>query len=230
MAVRKKFIDRFSERFDDLDSGSRQAYLLRLVRERGFFETVFNAIDDGILVIDRELKLNYFNRAAEKLLALPADTSNIRLSRLLPGIEWERLLHSEDDKWHQVVQQELEILYPESRYIQFYLTPLADETGLAAVILHDVTENRRRTGAELERETVKAVSILAAGVAHEIGNPLNSLYLNLQILEESIKSPDGQHCDPAEIVSMLDICKSEVERLDSIIHSFLSALRPGKGN
>ena len=42
MAVRKKFIDRFSERFDDLDQGSRQAYLLRLVRERGFFETVFN--------------------------------------------------------------------------------------------------------------------------------------------------------------------------------------------
>ena len=230
MAVRKKFIDRFSERFDDLDSGSRQAYLLRLVRERGFFETVFNAIDDGILVIDRELKLNYFNRAAEKLLALPADTSNIRLSRLLPGIEWERLLHSEDDKWHQVVQQELEILYPESRYIQFYLTPLADETGLAAVILHDVTETRRRTGAELERETVKAVSILAAGVAHEIGNPLNSLYLNLQILEESLKSSDAQNCDPAEIVSMLDICKSEVERLDSIIHSVLSAIRPGKGN
>ena len=196
MAVRKKFIDRFSERFDDLDQGSRQAYLLRLVRERGFFETVFNAIDDGILVIDRELKLRYFNRAAEKLLALPGDTSNIRLSRLLPGIEWERLLHSDNDNWHQVVRQELEIRYPESRFVQFYLAPLADETGLAAVILHDVTENRRKTGAQLEQETVKAVSLLAAGVAHEIGNPLNSLYLNLQILEESVKSPENSTVDP----------------------------------
>ena len=229
MAVRKKFIDRFSERFDDLDQGSRQAYLLRLVRERGFFETVFNAIDDGILVIDRDLKLRYFNRAAEKLLALPGDTSNIRFSQLLPGINWQHILHNSENSWHQVVRQELEIRYPESRFIQFYLTPLADETGLAAVILHDVTENRKRAGAELEKETVKAVSLLAAGVAHEIGNPLNSLYLNLQILEESVSSSGGQPMEQSEIASMLEVCKSEVERLDSIIHSFLSAIRPGKG-
>ena len=229
MAARKKFIDRFSERFDDLDQGSRQAYLLRLVRERGLFETVFNAIEDGILVIDRELKLRYFNHSAEKLLALPADTANIRFSQLLPGIDWTQLLHSGENAWHQVVRQELEIRYPESRFVQFYLTPLDADTGLAVVILHDVTENRRRTGAELERETVKAVSLLAAGVAHEIGNPLNSLYLNLQILEETLKSPDNAEMDSGEITSMLEVCKSEVERLDSIIHSFLGAIRPGKG-
>ena len=229
MAARKKFIDRFSERFDDLDQGSRQAYLLRLVRERGLFETVFNAIEDGILVIDRELKLRYFNHSAEKLLALPADTANIRFSQLLPGIDWKQLLHSGENAWHQVVRQELEIRYPESRFVQFYLTPLDADTGLAVVILHDVTENRRRTGAELEQETVKAVSLLAAGVAHEIGNPLNSLYLNLQILEETLNSSDNTPADPGEVTSMLEVCKNEVERLDSIIHSFLGAIRPGKG-
>lgn len=229
MAVRKKIIDRFSKRFDDLDQSNRQAYLLRLVRERGLFETVFNAIEDGILVIDRELKLRYFNHSAEKLLALPADTANIRFSQLLPGIDWKQLLHSGENAWHQVVRQELEIRYPESRFVQFYLTPLDADTGLAVVILHDVTENRRRTGAELEQETVKAVSLLAAGVAHEIGNPLNSLYLNLQILEETLNSSDHTEIDPGEVTSMLEICKSEVERLDSIIHSFLGAIRPGKG-
>ena len=230
MAVRKKFIDRFSERFDALDPGSRQAYLLRLVRERGFFETVFNAIDDGLLVVDRELRLRYFNRAAEALLALPKDTSSLRLSQLLPGIDWQRLLRNDENSWHRVARQELEIRYPESRFIQFYLAPLPDETELAAVILHDVTENRRRAGAELEQETVKAVSFLAAGVAHEIGNPLNSLYLNLQILEETFREA-GSHPAPSEdTISMLEICKSEVERLDSIIHSFLTAIRPGKGH
>lgn len=229
MAARKKFIDRFSERFDDLDQGSRQAYLLRLVREHGLFETVFNAIEDGILVIDRELKLRYFNRAAEKLLGLPGDISNVRFSQLLPGIDWKQLLHSGDTAWHQVVRQELEIRYPEARFVQFYLTPLAADTGLAAVILHDVTETRRRTGAELEQETVKAVSLLAAGVAHEIGNPLNSLYLNLQILEETLNSPDHSIMEQDEVYSMLEVCKNEVERLDSIIHSFLGAIRPGKG-
>lgn len=229
MAVRKKIIDRFSKRFDDLDQSNRQAYLLRLVRERGLFETVFNAIEDGILVIDRDLKLRYFNRAAEKLLGLPGDVSNVRFSQLIPGINWKQLLDSGENAWHQVVRQELEIRYPEPRFVQFYLAPLDADTGLAAVILHDVTENRRRTGAELEQETVKAVSLLAAGVAHEIGNPLNSLYLNLQILEETLNSSDHTEIDPGEVTSMLEICKSEVERLDSIIHSFLGAIRPGKG-
>lgn len=229
MAVRKNFIDRFSERFESLDSGSQQAYLLRLAREHGFFETVFNAIDDGLLVIDRELKIRYFNRAARELLALPQDISMLRLSRLLPGIDWQRVLCDDESSWNRVVRQELEIRYPESRFIQFYLAPLTDKTGLAAVILHDVTENRRRAGAELEQETVKAVSSLAAGVAHEIGNPLNSLYLNLQIMEEALKSPDENQFSSEEVVSMLEICKSEVERLDSIIHSFLGAIRPGKG-
>jgi len=226
MAGRKNFFNRFSERFDDLDASSRQTYLLRLVRERGFFETVFNTIEDGLLVIDRDLKLRYFNRAANELLALPADTSQLRLSQLIPNVDWTLITQNGSSEWNRVARQELEIRYPEPRFIQFYLAPLPAETELAAVILHDVTESRRRAGAELEQETVKAVSLLAAGVAHEIGNPLNSLYLNLQMLERSVA--DGEDFSPEEAASMLEVCKSEVERLDSIIHSFLTAIRPGK--
>ena len=102
--------------------------------------------------------------------------------------------------------------------------PLADDAKLAAVILRDVTESRRRQLNEVESETVKAVSLLAAGVAHEIGNPLNSLYLNLQIVERELaeKGENPEHCD------MLRECKHEVERLDSIIHGFLTAIRPGR--
>ena len=87
-----------------------------------------------------------------------------------------------------------------------------------------MTEHRKKTLSELESETVKAVSQLAAGVAHEIGNPLNSLYLNLQILEQSISDPDVMERE--EMEDMLRICKSEVERLDSIIHGFLTEIRP----
>ena len=90
--------------------------------------------------------------------------------------------------------------------------------------MRDVTEHRKKTLSELESETVKAVSQLAAGVAHEIGNPLNSLYLNLQILEQSISDPDVMERE--EMEDMLRICKSEVERLDSIIHGFLTEIRP----
>ena len=221
---KKDFFDRVNERFDDFDSGSRQAFLLRLVRDRGFFEAVFNAVEEGILVIDPQLRIRYFNRAASELLALPQDLTNLRVSQLLQDVDWRRILGSDAQTWDKVTRQELEILYPEPRFVQFYLVPLEDDTQLAAVILRDVTENRRRQLSEVESETVKAVSLLAAGVAHEIGNPLNSLYLNLQIVERELAEKE----DTAEQIEMLKECKHEVERLDSIIHGFLTAIRPGR--
>ena len=224
MAVKKNFLDRFSERFDDLDSGSRQAYILRLAKDKGFLETVFNSIEEGVLVVDQNLRIRYFNRAAKKLLGLPEDLSRIRVSQLLRGVNWRQIIEEDEEAWSRLARQEVEILYPEKRFIQFYLVPLPEDTKLAAVILRDVTEHRKKTLSELESETVKAVSQLAAGVAHEIGNPLNSLYLNLQILEQSISDPDMMEKEDME--DMLRICKNEVERLDSIIHGFLTEIRP----
>ena len=226
MAVKKNFLDRFSERLDDMDANSRQAYILRLAKERGFFETVFNAVDEGIMVIDRRLRIRYFNRAARELLGLPEDMADLRVSQLLQGVDWKRILQEDEEEWMRVARQEIEILYPVRRFLQFYLVPYPEDTGLAAVILRDVTDSRAKTMDELETETVKAVSMLAAGVAHEIGNPLNSLYLNLQILEKTYSFSDESAGE--EAAEMLRICKSEVERLDSIIHGFLTAIRPGK--
>ena len=218
------FFSRVNERFDDFDSGSRQAFLLRLVRDRGFFEAVFNAVEEGILVIDPQLRIRYFNRAASELLALPQDMENLRINQLLQDVDWRRILRADSQEWDKVTRQELEIRYPEPRFVQFYLVPLADDAKLAAVILRDVTESRRRQLSELESETVKAVSLLAVGVAHEIGNPLNSLYLNLQIVERELAEREGSE----EQIEMLKECKHEVERLDSIIHGFLTAIRPGR--
>ena len=223
MAARKKFLDRFSEHLDALDQQSRQAYILRLTRERGFFETVIDAVDEGILVIDRTLKIRYHNRAAKEMLSLPDDLRKVRLSQLLQDIDWQQILLSEEDEWSRLAHQEVEILYPARKYIQLYLVPLPEAPELAAVMLRDVTESRSRTSSELERETIQAISLLASGVAHEIGNPLNSLYLNLQILEKSL---EDEEIDRQEAREMLTACKSEVERLDSIIHGFLTDLRP----
>ncbi len=230
MADRKKFFDRFSARFESLDLSSQQTGLAMLMKERGFFETVFNAVDDGILVIDHQLYLRYFNRAAKELLALPEDTSTLRLSKLLPDIDWQQIASKNEQSWSRSVREELQILYPQERFLQFYLTPLSGDTGLATVILHDVTESRKRAFSDLERETVKAVSQLAAGVAHEIGNPLNSLSLNLQMLERACDNPEEDGISLENAAKMIRRCQSEVDRLDSIIHSFLSAIRPGKMN
>lgn len=220
------FLDRFIERVDSIDANSLQAYILHLSREKGFFETIFNAVEEGILVVDRNLKIRYHNQAAKNLLGLPEDISNIRLSQFLQNIDWFRILKQDEDEWARMSRQEIEIMYPKHRYVQFYLVPHAEDNTFATVILRDVTESRQRTMEELETETSNYVSMLAGEVAHEIGNPLNSLYLNLQLLNRMFK-PDEKP-DLEESREMLKVCRDEVERLDNIINQFLHAIRPGE--
>jgi signal transduction histidine kinase len=111
-------------------------------------------------------------------------------------------------------RSEVSLTYPDERTLEIQTIPF--ERGTLAMI-RDVSAERARTAEELERGAAKSVCDLAAGVAHEIGNPLNAISLNLQMLER----------DPSDREA-IDICKSQVRRLDGIIRGFLGALRPAK--
>jgi signal transduction histidine kinase len=126
-----------------------------------------------------------------------------------------------------MVTREIEVTYPEHRFISVYAMPLNEE-GLAEkgvlVILRDVTRDRRQEASTLESERSNAIKLLAAGVAHEIGNPLNALNIHLQLLaRELLDLPEGTREPLADLVG---VARTEVERLDTIIRQFLRALRP----
>jgi signal transduction histidine kinase len=73
---------------------------------------------------------------------------------------------------------------------------------------------------------LNALTLLAAGVAHEIGNPLNSLHIHLQLMERSVQKLDDSA--KAELQQSIDVARSEVNRLDSIVTQFLRAIRPSR--
>ncbi|OGV33197.1 MAG: hypothetical protein A2020_11210 [Lentisphaerae bacterium GWF2_45_14] len=223
---KESFLDRLIDKLDSMDSNNIQAYILRLSREKGFLRTVFDAIHEGIIVIDRTLRIRYHNEAAKKLIGLPDDTSKLRISQLLRDIDWRKMLKEDVEEWYRISLKEVEVFYPAHRFIQFYIVPHENEHGSAAVILRDVTDLRQRTMSEIESEKLRAISLLAAGVAHEIGNPLNSIYLHLQLLQRQLSGKS--ELDREEAANLVKVSKEEVERLDTIINQFLAAVRPSK--
>jgi len=65
---KSSFLDKVLGRIGRLDTEGLQSVVQRLVRERSFLETVFNAIEDGILVVDENGHILYFNQAVTRLL------------------------------------------------------------------------------------------------------------------------------------------------------------------
>ena len=224
--MNESFFDRIIGKLDPADQNNIQAYINRVDRERSFLETVFNTINEGVLVIDNKLSIKYINSASKNLLGIPENFEQQKISRFLKDIDWSSML-DEKGSWYKTTRREIEVLYPLRRILLFYLLPLETDSDSAVLILHDVTENRERTMEIIESEKMNMISLLAAGVAHEIGNPLNSLHIHIQLLKRHLGAGGIKDRDAEEL---LDVAASEIDRLDSIITQFLEAVRSVKPN
>ncbi len=221
-------LDRVLGRLDTLDSVNLANLVQRLARERGLFEEIFNTLQEGVLVLGPEGTIEYGNAAAQRLIGLGEDEfTGQSLWRLVPGL---RPSLDENTKTAQpVVAHEFELTYPEPRTVRLYMVPFRGEGRGApkrsVVILTDITREKQTTEQRIEEERTSSVLLLAAGVAHELGNPLNSLTIHLQLIERKLKKLKASK-ETESLADSIRVCRDEVARLDGIITNFLEAIRP----
>ena len=163
-------------------------------------EELLTILQDGVIRLDADGDVIQANPAATALLG--GDPAN-----LLPDL---------GVPLGKASRRTVALTYPDARTLDVQTLPFDAET---IVYLRDITAERARAEEELRAGATKAVQDLAAGVAHEIGNPLNAISLSLQLIER----------DPTD-KETIQTCMQQVKRLDGIIRDFLAALRPHRPN
>src|SRR6266699_2481920 len=108
-APKSSFLDKVLGRIGRLDKEGLQTIVQRLARERSFLETLFNTIEDGVLVADEAGRILYFNQAVTRLLGLEyAHAEGQHVRRFLPELDWAKLVGFDQGGGRRITRHELE--------------------------------------------------------------------------------------------------------------------------
>ena len=220
------FYRRALKKLDKLDTEQRRELLVSAVGEISLLETVLDSIDVGILVCDGKNNLVMVNKCAQRMLPLNYSEGGLLWPAIRDGkvVEFFReiLLNRE-----RVTDREIYVeQHGRVRLLSINVVPLVQDRRITGSLIYieDITEKRKWESRLRRAENLASLTTLAAGVAHEIKNPLGSISIHLQLLHKALakknKPPDNA------TYKYFEVLKEEVNRLNRIVVDFLFAVRP----
>jgi PAS domain S-box-containing protein len=221
----RKFIQKALEKLGKMDIGQIRALIERMSEENDLLGMLLESMTDGIVVTDRDHTIKLYNKAADRLIPFALDDILEKViwdcvsDRVLADFFVEKLRAQE-----KVSDREFTLDGP--RIISVSILPLVREGSAQGNVVHveDVTEKRSKEARLRRAESLASLTTLAAGVAHEIKNPLGSMGIHLQLIQKKMA---GKDCiDAKDIAQHLGVMAEEVDRLNRIVVDFLFAVKP----
>ena len=199
-----------------------------LVSLRALHERIVESIRSGVITTDLERRVYTVNRAAEEMTGYAAAALRGQDVSILFGDLAERIEDSlrSAAEGHASPRYEAECLTPEGFLVKlgYNISPLSSETGETTglvITFQDLTDVRAMEETSRRQERLSAVGRVAAGIAHEIRNPLAAMRGSIQVLRSELEADAPQR-------ELMDIVLSESDRLNRIITDFLTYARPRK--
>ncbi|HEY0077114.1 MAG TPA: ATP-binding protein [Pyrinomonadaceae bacterium] len=198
----------------------------RLADLRALHERIVESIRSGVVTTDLQGRIYTFNAAAEEMTGYTASTLRGQHVSILFG---EISSHIEDSMRAASTGEtsprfEADCLTAEGLRVRlgYSIFPLSTEggetTGLV-ITFQDLTHIRTMEETTRRQDKLAAVGRVAAGIAHEVRNPLASMRGSIQVLRSEIQA------DPAQ-AELMEIVLRESDRLNRIITDFLTYARP----
>ena len=192
-----------------------------------FNRNIIQSLDSGLLTMDLSGKINFLNRTAEKILNRNRESlKDTFIFSLFPKIggtnEQLKEKVSEPSSHYQRYETLLTNHDGKKLYLGFSISPLTDPEGSLighTLIFQDITKFKEMEEQMKRVDKMAAVGVLAAGMAHEIRNPLASLSGSIQMLKTELTLDDHQQ-------HLMEITLRESERLNALVTDFLLYAQP----
>lgn len=223
----RKFLERAIKTIPRMNKAQLSSLLMTLKDELTLKEMVMGSLTQGILVSDHEDRVVYFNKAIDRLLPLKIGDHSEHL--VWTVIENNDIYHfvKESLYEHSTVRDKIFVLKLETSTIilSISILPLASKGKIYGnlIIVDDVTEIKEREVKLKRAESLASLTTMAAGVAHEIKNPLGSMSIHIQLMNKLL---NREELDREVFKKYLGIISDEVERLNSTVVDYLFTVRP----
>ncbi|MDR2246251.1 MAG: PAS domain S-box protein [Treponema sp.] len=242
----RDFIKRALKKLNKLTTEQVRDLLFSAVTEIDRLETVLDSLNEGVLVCDTRHRLVMVNKYTERFFTLSHhEHENEPVWNLARDEAIREFLETTLINGDRVEKREFDAdIKGISRLLSISILPLVRNRQVSGSLIHveDITEKRGKEARLRRAENLASLTTLAAGVAHEIKNPLGSLSIHVQLIQKALAAnremffkahPDGVDSidqRPGGYFDMLDkyiaVINEEIDRLNRIVVDFLFAVRP----
>ena len=192
---------------------------------RAFNEHVIESLLSGLVTADSDLRVLTFNRSAAEITCLTAEQAVGHDATEVLQLPLAMRARLSDLAERRSLRSDLEFRTADGRRIDIGMTAstIAFPSGRSGYLFtfQDVTDVKRLERHARLQQRLAAVGEMAAGIAHEIRNPLASMSGSIQVLRQELPLSEDQ-------AQLMDIVLKESERLNDTIRSFLAYARPQK--
>jgi two-component system, sporulation sensor kinase E len=232
------YVKRVTTKASKLSNEQIEHLLNSVIQENEELNSMFESLSNGIIVVDNNFCIKQINNAAYSYFSFSVNrdeinSSLLNINEILEDDEIRDYLLNckEKDITNSSEEFSLSTSGGSVRFVNIIISPLLKNNAIEGkiILVNDITDKKNHDVILHRMENLANLTNLAAGMAHEIKNPLGAISIHIQLIQKGLeKARDNNDILPPRkfIEDHIDIVNKEIDHLNNLVMDFLFAVRP----
>lgn len=232
-----RYVERVIDMLPKLSAEEVKRVLMEVVSENSMLDSLIESFSTGLILVDKKWHILQINKAAKRILRISFDDEKNEDELLFNVIEENEEISSwlknVADAQKTNVREEFSTSCSDGsvRFLAVSVFSFVQKTEISGSIvkIEDITQLKAKAVLDRRLENMEGLTNLAAGMAHEIKNPLGAISIHIQLVQKAIskkREGDGTLPERKFLEDHIDIVNDEIAKLNDLVMDFLFAVRP----